>query len=283
MASLTSVISFFILLFVTYSYSLPFVPKSVSTTPQYEFTTGTTTVEHGLVPSMQLLSDEESTGVPNLHKPRSSNDSSSEEFTTSNYVTFSPREFPEDEFTSTTPESESSEKRNFEELSSTTPESESNEKRSFGEFSSTTPESSTEFDQRAIRPFESQEEFETSTSLYSGNHMGSNKNFQPSSSVDSFGKFTGLLQKGESTTYGYEHHDQSSEESSAQHFGQKQQPQNIISIIPGKITETKIYSNVQLPSSSWATDVEKRAVAKLQKNPSRGLPGPKQQLPQLEY
>jgi len=68
MASITSVISLFILLLATYSYSAPVVHK-------FEFTTGTTIVEHGSSANMQLVPDDESTVVPNVGIKRSSADS----------------------------------------------------------------------------------------------------------------------------------------------------------------------------------------------------------------
>jgi len=292
MASITSVISFLILLLATYSYSAPVVPEFDITTPEYEFTTGTTIVERSVV-DMQLMSDEESTSVLNIHKERTDDDSSSEEVTTSIGVTLSTRDVDEDSFSSTTPESdkkrsfdedfsttpELDKKRSFDEDFSTTPDSDkkrsvdedfsttpessvddSDRKRSFDEFSSSTFESSTEFDRRAIRPVDSQGEFETSTPFYSENQMESTTDFVPSSSVDSFAKSTGLLKNDEieveTSTPEYQEHEQSIEESTTEFPVQKQVKQTI-SIIPGKITETKIYLNTPVKSSNVLTNVER--------------------------
>jgi hypothetical protein len=82
MASITSVISLFVLLLVTYCYSVPIKPQSGSPKPIDEFTTGKTIVDNEDRITMRLLSDEESTGVPNIHKPRKFSEHSSEEHTT---------------------------------------------------------------------------------------------------------------------------------------------------------------------------------------------------------
>jgi hypothetical protein len=62
----------------------------------------------------------------------------------------------------------------------------SNEKRGLDEFSFTTMESSTEFNRRAIRPIEFQEEVETSTSFLSGNPIEMTTNFEVKFSFISF-------------------------------------------------------------------------------------------------
>jgi len=64
-------ISFFVLLLATYCYSVPVNPPLDSPTPDYEFTTGKTIVDHDNKINMHLMSDEESTGVPNIHNERS--------------------------------------------------------------------------------------------------------------------------------------------------------------------------------------------------------------------
>jgi hypothetical protein len=46
MASITSVISFFVFSLFTYSYAAPVVKEYSNTSPSYEFTTGTTMVQH---------------------------------------------------------------------------------------------------------------------------------------------------------------------------------------------------------------------------------------------
>jgi len=76
MASITSVISFLILLLATYSYSAPTV------TPEYEFTTGTMLVEHQTPATLILMKNPGSVSVSNIQKPRSFNGLDSEELTT---------------------------------------------------------------------------------------------------------------------------------------------------------------------------------------------------------
>jgi len=133
---------------------------------------------------------------------------------------------------------------------------ESNEKRSFDEFSFTTLESSTEFDRRAIRPNESQEEIEVTT------------HFEPSSSVDSFGKITGLLHHDETeeifTTPEYQKHDRSSEESTTRLPVKTQHLTKTVSIFPGKITETKIYLNVPTEKPVVTVNVEEKELKKIE-------------------
>jgi len=254
MASTTSVISFLILLLATYSYSAPFKHEYEKSTPKYEFTTGTTIVERGDSFNMHLISDDESTDASHLHKERSAEESNSEEVTTSDDVTLSPRSFEDSPFSTSTSTSSSSD--------------ESNEKRSLDEFSFTTMESSTEFDRRAIRPHESQEEIETSTSFVSDNSVEMTTHFEPSSSVNSFGKFTGLLHNDETeekfTTPEYEKHDRSSEESTTRVPVKTQRITKTVSIFPGKITETKIYLNLPTEKTITTVNVDERELVKPQ-------------------
>jgi outer membrane biosynthesis protein TonB len=310
MASITSVISFFILLLATYSYSAPVAYEYENSTPQFEFTTGTTIVEHVTSVNMQLLSDDESTVVPNMGKNQPSVDFNSEEATTSG-VHHSLHSFlqssspsgesnekrsvdelkekrgedepneersadePNEESSADEPnekrsadepkekrgEDESNEKRTADEPKEKRGEDESNEKRSADEskekrsedeskekrgvdgFMYTTMETSTDFNQRAIRPVESQEEFETSTSFYSANHMIFTTDFEPSSSVDSFAKSTGLLHSDQTTEQTSTFEYQPNEESTTRFPVKTQKFVKTISIIPGKITKTKIYAN----------------------------------------
>jgi hypothetical protein len=356
MASITSVISFFILLLATYSYSAPVAYEYENSTPQFEFTTGTTIVEHVTSVNMQLLSDDESTVVPNMGKNQPSVDFNSEEATTSG-VHHSLHSFlqssspsgesnekrsvdelkekrgedepneersadePNEESSADEPnekrsadepkekrgedeskekrtadepkekrgadesnekrsadeskekrgedepkekrgEDESNEKRTADEPKEKRGEDESNEKRSADEskekrsedeskekrgvdgFMYTTMETSTDFNRRAIRPVASQEEFETSTSFYSANHMIFTTDFEPSSSVDSFAKSTGLLHSDQTTEQTSTFEYQPNEESTTRFPVKTQKFVKTISIIPGKITETKIYANV---------------------------------------
>jgi len=209
---------------------------------------------------MRLISDDESTDVPHIHTDRSAEESNSEEITTSDDVTLSPRSL-EDSPTSSSDES-NEEKRGLDEPNEKRSFDEPDEKRSFDEFSFTTFESSTEFDRRAIRPTESQEEIETSTSFLSENSIETTTNFEPSSSVDSFGKFTGLLHNDEteeiSTTPEYQKHDRSSEESTTRLPVKTQRLTKTVSIFPGKITETKIYLNLPTEKPVVTANVEER-------------------------
>jgi hypothetical protein len=84
MASITSVISLFVLLAI-YCNSLPVEDKfkgvTVPTT-NFEFTTGKTIVDNEDKITMHLLSDDESTGVPKIHPPREYDEHEHYEFTT---------------------------------------------------------------------------------------------------------------------------------------------------------------------------------------------------------
>jgi len=61
---MTSIISFFVLLLITYSYSAPVEKVHDSSTVHYDFTTDKTMADHG------LIHGEQSTGTPNIHKKR---------------------------------------------------------------------------------------------------------------------------------------------------------------------------------------------------------------------
>jgi len=259
MASITSVISFLVLLLVTYSYCAPFVHQYENSTAEYEYTTGETIVEHGNSFNMHLISDDESTGVPNIHKERSSEESR-DEFTTQGVTipssTVEDFSFPsstvEDlSFPSSTVEDSSfpstteyNKERSFED-SSFSSSAEENEKRSLENFLFTTMESSTEFDRRAIRPVQSEEEFETSTPFFHEHQIEMTTDVEPSSSVETFGKYTGLLHEEESSTPEYEEQSSTSEyeEPTTRSSVKSQKLTKTVSIFPGKITETKIYAN----------------------------------------
>jgi hypothetical protein len=84
MASITSVISFFVLL-ATFCNSLPVEDRFKSTTvptTHFEFTTGKTIVDNEDKITMHLLSDEESTGVPKILPPRVYDEHEHYEYTT---------------------------------------------------------------------------------------------------------------------------------------------------------------------------------------------------------
>jgi hypothetical protein len=243
---MASVISFFILLLATYSYSAPIGQEYGNSTAEYEYTTSPIIVEHVSFVNMHLISDDESTSIPTIQNSRSSEESNSDEVTT-DYVTRSTRA-----------DTETEKKRNDDE--SLYPPS--NNKRIAEDFLYTTLESSNEFNQRAIRPVEFQEVPESSTA-YSENQMEITTNVQPSSSVDSFGKYTGLLNYEQSSTSQYEPTDQSSEELTTQFPFKTQQLTTIVSIIPGKVTQTKIFANPPSKTSVLIQPVEQEQLSQV--------------------
>jgi len=86
MVSITSVISFFILLLATYSYSAPIEHEYETSTTKYEFTSGKTTVDQGDKVKKNIISDDESTHTPTIHEKRLSEKSNSEEATTHDVI-----------------------------------------------------------------------------------------------------------------------------------------------------------------------------------------------------
>jgi len=202
MVSITSVISF-ILLLATYAYSAPIEQQYETSTITNEFTSGKTIVER----EDKLTSDDESTTVPTIHKERSL---------------------------------------------------ELKEKRKIEEFLLSTIESNTEFNRKAIPHVDSHEDVETSTHVLSkkeiesttnvhedvetSTHILSKKeielttNVQPlTSSVDSFGKVTGLLHDDQTSTPEHETTDRSI-------IKTEKLPKTVL-VIPGKVTETKVIAN----------------------------------------
>jgi len=133
-----------------------------------------------------------------------------------------------------------------------------------------TLESSAEFNRRAIRPIESQEEVETSTHVLSENQVEVTTNVEPlSSSIDSFGKFTGLLhdnhpEEQSSTT----EHEKIDEESTTQSTVKTQKLIKTVAIIPGKITETKIYVNTPSKTSIVIKPVDEKELIPEHKRPN---------------
>jgi len=248
MASITSVISVVVLLLVTYSYSIPVFHTSEFSTPDYEFTTGQTIVSHENIVNMQLVNEDESTVVPTIQTPRSFNSFMNHEVTTEGFDRPS-RTFEDSSFFMTsTPAFPSKDEPSV-------------DTRGFNHVFPTMVESSTEFDRRAIRPTESQEEVESSTEFESStpvifeHEMEETTEVEPSSSAQSFGKFTGLLHDDQSNeTITTPEYDQTTEESTTEEsttrFPYKtQRLTKTVSYIPGKITETKIYSNA--PSQTF--------------------------------
>jgi len=259
MASITSIISFFILLLATFSYSAPVGQEYGTSTPEYEYTTNQTVVENVNSVNMRLISDDESTDVPTIQNERSSEESNSDEVTTEG-VTFSPRAVEDYSYPSST---ETNDKRSYEE-SSFPSATETNEERSVEDFLYTTLESATNFNQRAIRPVESQEEFESSTVFYPENQVELTTNVEPSSSVESFGKSTGLLNDEQSSTSEYEPSSTSEYEPTTRLPVKTQRLTKTVSIIPGRITETKIYANLPSKTSVFIQPVEQEQLSQVQ-------------------
>jgi hypothetical protein len=79
MASITSVISLFVVLFVTYCHAVPIGDVSTS---DYEVTTDTPVFGHERRINMELTADEESTVAPHYNEKRISYGQDSEEYTT---------------------------------------------------------------------------------------------------------------------------------------------------------------------------------------------------------
>jgi len=256
MASTTSIISLFIVLLAAFCSSVPVDKRPVIVSPYPEFTTGKTIIDHGHYVNMQYIPDDESTDVPKFHKSRTSDEHDGDEFTT-------PDHFEDHEHGSHS-------QRSFDDSASpmmfASESSVHDDTRSIDDFLFTTLESSTEFERRTLfsedvskeefttpskREFE--DEFTTPSKRESEDEMEMTTNFpstsygkhgsrpsEPSSSVDSFGKMTGLLHHDESeetlTTPKFEEADHSKEEV-------PHRPYQTVAVFPGKITETKIYSN----------------------------------------
>lgn len=242
---MTSFISFIVLLLATYSYSLPLGQLFENTTPEYEFTTGHTIVDHENTFNMHLISEEESANVSNIH--------------TKHYYGVE-----------ATTEAAEHDLRSVESFSFTTPVSmtqttfpslEENDRHHFDGELFTTMETKTAFNARAIRPVrpvEDEEEFESSTNVESSTFEPStsesssfeSSTSEPSSSFESFGKATGLLHEDHteesSTSVDYDHHEYLNEKSTIRVPVKSQRLTKTVAILPGRITETKIYSNTPI-------------------------------------
>jgi hypothetical protein len=280
MASITSVISLFVLLLVTYCYAVPIGQGYDISTPKYEFTSGKTMVGRETKMNMDFKTDDESTDEPHMHKERKTAERDSDEYTTSSHMgkrddeSDLKRTFEDSLFT--TSDYESHHDRSVEDLYETTSATDLlSEKphhlRSFDDYLFTTMESSVKFNERAVKLREGEsgehaqpeKELEMTTSFESSSSPvepesytykptssstveHESHTFEPSSSVDSFGKSTGFLHKDESeeklTTPEYK---------TVRPIGQPstrfpvdgQRLTQTETIIPGKITETKIFAN----------------------------------------
>jgi len=245
MASTTSIISLFIVLLAAFCSSVPVDKRPVFVPPYSEFTTGKTIIDHGHYVNMQLIPDDESTDVPTVHKPRTNEEHDVDEFTT-------PDHFEGHEHGSHS-------LRSFDDSASpvmfASENSVHDDTRSIDDFLFTTLESSTEFERRTLfsedasqeeltthSKRESEYEPEMTTDFPSTSYMKHGyRTSEPSSSVDSFGKMTGLLHDDKSeeeklTTPKFEEDDRSKEEV-------PRRPYQTVQVYPGKIKETQIFSN----------------------------------------
>jgi len=297
MASITSVISLFVLLFA-YCYSVPVVPQTGSSTPKYEFTTTTTTgktiVNHDNKMNMELVPDKESTD--RIHKSRTSDKNMMVDTTTPldmEHVTRPTR--GSDEFFdssspmtstyeySTTENDESHVTRELDDSfyssspMTSTYEYSTTDKHGLRGFLPTTMETSTEFQQRAIKS-DMEFEGESTTRAFPEKEVESDmkpvrpsfvksssykrptkmvtkdeSKPEPSSSVDSFGRMTGYLDskrpEDRSTTPVYD-------ETTPRPFVKTEEFRKTVSIIPGKVEETKVYSGIPNKTTVVKGDVE---------------------------
>lgn len=160
--------------------------------------------------------------------PRGSDSKESDEMTTEMF-TQSPRSFSEDTFPSTTEESK--------------------KRTTVEEFLYTTLESSKQFNQRAIRPVESQEDMESSSPFPLNKKKSIDE--EPASSVQTFGKSTGLLKD--------ETNDQSNEE-----VTKTSQFPDTITVIPDQMIETKIYTKSPSNKSVLVEPAEQEQLSQVQ-------------------
>jgi len=254
MTSITSVISFFILLLVTYSYSAPIEQKYETSTTNYKLTSGKTTINEGVKVKKQMMSDDGSTDNEAMPTDESGGN----------------EEMPTDESggNEAIPVDGSTDNQDgtqgvADPVHSVEDPSHPkypaviyvDQKRSIEDFLLSNLESSDAFERRAIRSGEPHEEVETSTSVLSEHQIEITTNVEPlSSSVDSFGKFTGLLHDNkpeeQSSTTEYATTDRTDEKSTTQSTVKPQKLTKTIAIIPGIITEKKkTYVNTPIKES----------------------------------
>jgi len=258
---MVSIISFIVLLLVTYSYSAPIEKKHETSTTV--LTTEKMKMEHGIPVNMKVMpTHDETTEVPTIHKVRSSEESHSEEMPTHDVTTEVPtihkvRSFEESH-------SEEMPTHDVTYPSSTITDSsfpsptKMSSKRTVEDFLMSTMETRTDFERRAIRPMETREEIDISTHVVYENQMETTKNVEPSSSFDSFSKFTGLLPE---TTPEPEKMEQSSEESTVE-TPKLAKP---VPTIPVKMTETKFYTTTSMETPVVMEPHEKKELSQDQK------------------
>jgi hypothetical protein len=253
MTSITSVISFFILLLVTYSYSAPIEQKYETSTANYKLTSGKTTINEGVKVKKQMMSDDGSTDNEAMPTDESGGN---EEVPTDQ--SGGNEAMPVDGST----DNQDGTQGVADPVHSVDDPSHPkypaviyvDQKRSIEDFLLSNLESSDAFERRAIRSGEPHEEVETSTSVLSEHQIEITTNVEPlSSSVDSFGKFTGLLHDNkpeeQSSTTEYATTDRTDEKSTTQSTVKPQKLTKTIAIIPGIITEKKIYVNTPIKES----------------------------------
>jgi len=173
MASITSVISLFVVLFVTYCHAVPIGQKYDVSTSDYEFTTDKPMFGHEHRINMELTADEESTVAPHFNEKRKSYEHDSEEYTTPSQFEkhddefHHKRKFGVESFATAAYEHDSDEntnsdhfekldpaleyKRKFEDSLFTTPATNPVSEESFNNHVFNNLESSTEFNERATR------------------------------------------------------------------------------------------------------------------------------------
>jgi len=283
MTSITSVISFFILLLVTYSYSAPIEQKYETSTANYKFTSGKTTINEGVKVKKQMMSDDGSTDNEAMPTDESGGN---EEMPTDE--SGGNEEMPTDQSGGNeampvdgSTDNQDGTKGVADPVHSVEDPSHPkypaviyvDQKRSIEDFLLSNLESSDAFERRAIRSGEPHEEVETSTSVLSEHQIEITTNVEPlSSSVDSFGKFTGLLHDNQpeeqSSTTEYATTDRTDEKSTTQSTVKTQKLIKTVAIIPGKITETKIYVNTPSKTSIVIKPVDEKELIPEHKRPN---------------
>jgi hypothetical protein len=293
MASITSVISFFVLL-ATFCNSLPVENQFKSTTApttHFEFTTGKTIVDNEDKITMHLLSDEESTGVPKILPPRVYDEHEHYEYTTPAHSElhddFSrpPRMMNDILFTTESPLSDLTRHESYTDdfLDTTTLESGLHFERKPFEIKNTQPKEKQS--KRMGRVYADTEDMETtiSTEFFSSTPVVEYESFttEPSTSGDSFGRFTGLLANDRTQetptkmssgikfpqTSESEQDDHSKEESKFLEPSKiTQRLTKTILVVPGKLTETQTFTDarsksylMEKPSQTELTQGEKQS------------------------
>jgi hypothetical protein len=260
MVSITSVISLFVLL-AACCYSLPVedhFQTSTYPTSDFEFTTGTTIVSHDHIITMRLMTDEESTGVPEVHIPRFFNEHEHFEYTT-----------PESELH----ESVSRPPRMYDDMLFTTESSLSDltrhERFEDSMVDTTTMETYTQPRGKQTKKYTSRfadkkvdMETATNTEFYPTTPVVEHE-FQTSG--DSFGKFTGLLNDDRtqetstemSSEMNYEKSSESEQDDQSKDEITYSAPSKMVqrltktvSVVPGKLTETQTFTDSRSKSYS---------------------------------